>query len=126
MDEHNSQGVVSTVKSCPNHNLTDTQIHYSTPAYISHQSVSSLRLFSSSVEENCSQKEIYTPYKDPHSVTNSFIESQSIDTALIVAALSMRQKNLTLVQHLSQNHSVRKGKDMCHTGVQTKMNHLKD
>ena len=64
-------------------NLTDTQIHYSTPAYISHQSGSSLRLFSSSVEENCSQKEIYTPYKDPHSVTNSFIGSQSIDTDIV-------------------------------------------
>ena len=64
-------------------NLTDTQIHYSTPAYISHQSGSSLRLFSSSVEENCSQKEIYTPYKDPHSVTNSFVGSQSIDTDIV-------------------------------------------
>ena len=64
-------------------NLTDTQIHYSTLAYISHQSGSSLRLFSSSVEENCSQKEIYTPYKDPHSVTNSFIGSQSIDTDIV-------------------------------------------
>ena len=83
MDEHNSPGVVSPVKTCPNHNLTDTQIHYSTPAYISHQSGSSLRLFSSSVEENGSQKEIYTSYKDPHSVTNSIVESQSIDTDIV-------------------------------------------
>ena len=70
MKEHNSQGVVSPVKTFPYH-LTDTQIHYSAPANISHQSGSDLRLFSSSVEENCRQKEIYTPYKDPHSVTNS-------------------------------------------------------
>ena len=83
MDEHNSQGVVSLVKKCPNHNLTDTQIHYSTPAYISHQSDSYLRLFSSSVEENCSQKEKYNPYQDPHFVTNSIIESQSIDTDIV-------------------------------------------
>ena len=61
MKEHNSQGVVSPVKTCPNRNLTDTPIHYSAPSYISHQSGSVLRLFSSSIEENCSQKEIYTP-----------------------------------------------------------------
>ena len=77
-----SQRVVSPVKTFPYH-LTDTQIHYSAPANISHQSGSDLRLFSSSVEENCRQKEIYTPYKDPHSVTNSIIESQSIDTDIV-------------------------------------------
>ena len=82
MKEHNSQGVVSPVKTFPYH-LTDTQIHYSAPANISHQSGSDLRLFNSSVEENCRQKEIYTPYKDPHSVTNSIIESQSIDTDIV-------------------------------------------
>ena len=83
MKEHNSQGFMSPVKTCPNHNLTDTQIHYSAPAYIRHQSGSNLRLFSSSVEENCRQKEIYTPYKDPHSVTNSIIESQYVDTDIV-------------------------------------------
>ena len=81
MKEDNSQGVVSPVKTFPYH-LTDTQIHYSAPN-ISHQSGSDLRLFSSSVEENCRQKEIYTPYKDPDSVTNSIIESQSIDTDIV-------------------------------------------
>lgn len=81
--EHNSQGVLSPVKTCPNNNLTDTRIHCSAPSYISHQSGSSLRLFSSSVEENCRQKGIYTPYIDPHSVTNSIIESQSIDTDIM-------------------------------------------
>ena len=83
MKEHNSQGVMFPVKTCPNHNLTDTQIHYSAPVYISHQSGSNLRLFSSSVEENCRQKEIYIPYKDPHSVTNSIIEPQYVDTDIV-------------------------------------------
>ena len=87
MKEHNSQGVVSPVKTFPYH-LTNTQnnytqIHFSAPANISHQSGSDLRLFSSSVEEKCRQKEIYTPYKDPHSLTNSIIESQSIDTDIV-------------------------------------------
>ena len=66
MKEQNSQGVVSPVKTCLNHNLTDNQmfqIHYSAPAYTSHQPGSNLRLFSSSVEENCRQKQIHTPYK---------------------------------------------------------------
>ena len=101
-----SQGVVSPVNMGNNQNLTYNRMQFSpVPMYPGNpdfppspnmtpgpqysvletcsQSGSDLRLFSSSVEENCRQKEIYTPYKDPHSVTNSIIESQSIDTDIV-------------------------------------------
>ena len=133
MKEQNSQGVVSPVKTCLNHNLTDnqmSQIHYSAPAYTSHQSGSNLHLFSSSVEENCRQKEIHTPYKDPHSVTNSIIESQSIDRDIVSSSYCGCAFNETKESDVStafeSKQQCQQRQRYCHTGVQTKMNHLKD